>query len=136
MSEIDPKTIPEVKDKTPPILGLLPKNAQAQVLAAIALVMVLVIVFSGRNAPKESTAKTASPGTAIMDPNQARIQEYRTRLEEQTRQLAAEEAQLAQTKDVLGVRGTTGSTGRLSGSVAPSPALCVSRGTGTELDRA
>jgi type IV secretory pathway VirB10-like protein len=121
MSDIESKPIAEVKDKMPLILGLLPKNAQARVLGAIALVMVLVILFSGRNTPKETGARSTPPAAATIDPNQARIQEYRTRLEEQARQLAAEEAQLHQTKEVLGVRepGPIARAGRSGAGNAP-----------------
>ena len=94
--------IPEVKDKRSAITGLLPKNAQARVLAGVALLMVVIIVLSGRSGPKEHPA-TPPAGTSAIDPSQSRIQEYRARLEDQTRQLQAEEAQLAQTKLALGV---------------------------------
>lgn len=105
--EISSPDVPEVKDKRLAITGLLPKNAQAKVLACVALVMVVIIVFSGHNTPKE---RPSAPGPTIstVDPSQARIQEYRTRLEEETRQLAAEEAQLVQTKQTLGVPSAAG----------------------------
>src|SRR5579862_8286631 len=102
MDEMEPNSqFPEIKDRVPVIRGLLPKNAQLQFFGAIALVMVLVILFSGHNAPKETGAKSLPLGSSTIDPNQTRIQEYRQRLEEQTRELAVEEAQLAQTKQAF-----------------------------------
>src|SRR5437588_8283733 len=102
MSETQLPEIPHVQDKRPKIAGLLPKNTQARVLGAIALLMVLVMILSGRHSPKKPAA--ASPMSLIVDPNQARIQDYRTRIAEEAQKLAAEEAQLAQTKQAVGVR--------------------------------
>ncbi len=102
MSQADPKDIPQVEDKRPKIAGLLPKNTQTRVLGGIALLMILVILFSGHNAPKEKAASSSSPGNAVTEPSQVRIQDYRTRIEEQVRRLAAEEAELTKTKAALG----------------------------------
>jgi type IV secretion system protein VirB10 len=40
----------------------------------------------------------------VVDPNELRIQDYRTHIQEQTQKLAAEERELTQTKQALGVR--------------------------------
>lgn len=95
--------IPQITDKRPKIARLLPKNAQERVLAGIALVMVLVMVFPSHQKPKERPAQ-AAPAPSQEPISEASIQEYRSRIEEQARELAAEEAQLAQTKQALGVR--------------------------------
>ncbi|PWT96944.1 MAG: hypothetical protein C5B51_32300 [Terriglobia bacterium] len=113
--------VPQVTDKRPKILGLLPKNAQARVLGGIALLMVLVMTFSGRKAPQKRPENRPATAQATIDPNQARIQEYRARIEDQARQLAIEEAQLAQTKQVLGVR-PAGPTGAAPPPASPSSA--------------
>ena len=88
------------KDLPPP--GLLPKNTQARVIGGLALVMVLVIGFSGR---KESKPKPAVqlPVSATTDPNQARIEDYKKRIQEQAEKLQAEQAQLMQTKQAMGL---------------------------------
>src|SRR5216683_4423985 len=96
---------PNAEQKTPAMvenwaakpLGILPKNTQAMVIAGIAVVMVGAIAFSGSRAPK-TAAKPALPSSAVVDPNQARIAEYRQRLDEQARRRAAEQAQFLQTK--------------------------------------
>src|SRR6266852_2090060 len=96
---------PNAEQKTPAMvenwaakpLGILPKNTQAMVIAGIAVVMVGAIAFSGSRAPK-TAAKPTLPSSAVVDPNQARIAEYRQRLDEQARKLAAEQAQFLQTK--------------------------------------
>jgi type IV secretion system protein VirB10 len=111
--------IPQVQDRRPKIAGLLPKNAQTRVLTGIAILMILVMMFSGRTSPPAKSAPNAAPTPTTMDPNAARIQEYRARIEEQTRQLALEEAQLAQTKQSLGVGPATSSQ---AGLRPPSPA--------------
>src|SRR6266853_3952114 len=100
---------PNAEQKTPAMvenwaakpLGILPKNTQAMVIAGIAAVMVGAIAFSGSGAPK-TTTKPTLPSSAVVDPNQARIAEYRQRLDEQARKLAAEQAQFQQAKQQLG----------------------------------
>jgi type IV secretion system protein VirB10 len=110
MSNTDPTPqIPQVQDKRPKIAGLLPKNAQQQVIGGIALLMILVMMFSGRKNPTRPPT-VSSPGGAVVDPNQARIQDYRARLDQETQKLAAEEAQLTQAKEAVGFRpGAMGS---------------------------
>src|SRR5438128_1488541 len=99
----NPIVAPQVQDKRVPPAGILPKNMQALLLCSVAAVMVLVIAFSGRNAPKERSAATGARTPATVDPNTARIQEYQARIEEQTRKLQLEQAQLARTQQNLGV---------------------------------
>ena len=96
--------IPQVRDKRPKIAGLLPQNAQTRVLAGVALLMILVMMFSGRQTSRTKAATPASQAPTALDPNAARIQEYRAHIEDAARQLALEEAQLAQTKQALGVQ--------------------------------
>jgi type IV secretion system protein VirB10 len=104
MAEMNPKPeAPQVEDKRLKIPGIIPRNAQARVLGGIALIMVVIIALSGKNTPKERPAAGPASATETVDPNQSRIQEYKKRIEDQTLRLAAEEAQLAQTKQSLGV---------------------------------
>ena len=105
MPDIQPNSpeVPQVTDLRRKIEGLLPKNAQGRVLGGIALVMVVIIMLSGRNAPKERPAPVPSPTATAVNANQERIQAYRIQIEEQARKLAAEESQLAQTKQTLGL---------------------------------
>src|SRR5438128_10376214 len=105
MPETDPKPaeVPQVKDRRLKILGLVPKNAQARILGGIALLMIVIITLSGRDTQRSRPASSPAPVVMPVDPSQARIQEYRIRIEEQARKLAAEEAQLAQTKQAMGL---------------------------------
>ena len=48
-----PSGIPQVQDKRPKIAGLLPKNAQTRVLAGVSLLMILVMMFSGRKPTRQ-----------------------------------------------------------------------------------
>jgi type IV secretion system protein TrbI len=96
----DPE-IPQVRDQRPKISGLLPKNAQSLVLGGIALLMIFVIALSGHNAPKATKAVAPSPASQITDPNAAEIREYRLKIEEQARKLAAEEAALSRAKQAF-----------------------------------
>src|ERR1700732_87109 len=97
-------------------LGILPKNTQAMVIAGIAAVMVGAIAFSGSRAPK-TTTKPTPPSSAVVDPNQARIAEYRQRLDEQARKLAAEQAQFLQSKQQFAA-----AAGTEPGASSPAPA--------------
>ena len=116
--------IPQVTDRRRKIAGLLPKNAQARVLGGIALLMVVIIMLSGRNAPKERPAPIPSPTATAVNANQERIQAYRAQIEEQARKLAAEESQLAQTKQTLGLSANAPAptSAKLSGNPPPLPA--------------
>jgi type IV secretory pathway VirB10-like protein len=96
----DPEA-PQVVDRRSKVPGLLPRNAQSWVLCGLALLMVAVIMLSGRNAPPEHKTNAPRPPN-ITETNQARIQEYRLQIDEQARRLVAEQAQLQKTKEALG----------------------------------
>jgi type IV secretory pathway VirB10-like protein len=102
MPEIESPPIPPVKDLRTKIEGLLPKNTQARVLGGIALLMVVIIMFSGRKTERKAPKDRTAPVPAAVDANQERIQAYRAQIEEETRKLALEQARLAQAKDALG----------------------------------
>ena len=98
----------EIRDRSVRPAGLLPKNTQTYVILGITVVMVGAIAFSGGGAASPKQATSAQPKTAsVIDPNLARIQEYRNRIDEQARKLAAEQAQLEQTKQALGLPATS-----------------------------
>jgi type IV secretion system protein TrbI len=106
-----PEPVPSaggVRDRTFRPAGLLPKNTQTYVILGITVVMVGAIAFSGGNGTQAKKAVSNEQRTsAAIDPNLARIQEYRTRIDEQARKLAAEQAQLEQTKQALGLPTAT-----------------------------
>ncbi|MBN9662278.1 MAG: hypothetical protein J0H49_29035 [Acidobacteria bacterium] len=109
-----PEPVPsagEVRDRTFRPAGLLPKNTQTYVILGITVVMVGAIAFSGGNGTQaKKAASNEQRSTTAIDPNLARIQEYRTRIDEQARKLAAEQAQLEQTKQALGLTATQAGT--------------------------
>jgi type IV secretion system protein TrbI len=77
--------------------GVLPRNAQTMMIVAISAVMIAAIAFSG--AGTKSTPKPGpQPAPGVTDPNQARIAEYRARLDEEARKLAAEQAQVTEAR--------------------------------------
>jgi hypothetical protein len=85
---------PEITSKAPKPPGILPKNAQTWAMAAIAVLMVTLIAFSSGPTPKAHTGDANSRASAVVDPNQRRIQDYRQEIAEQTRKLADEQARL------------------------------------------
>src|ERR1051326_4657845 len=105
---IDAFGAPQVTDKRTPPPGILPKNAQAWVIGGLATVMVVAICLSGGNTPKAKPAPVPMTNTVI-DPNALRIQEYKKRLEEETRKLESEQAQLVRREQDL--EATSGPSG-------------------------
>src|SRR5215469_3320481 len=95
---ISDSIVPQVRDMRSKILGLLPKDAQARVLGGIALVMAFVIMFSGRKTPPARPRPAPAREAAAGSVNQARIQEYRARIEEQAQKLAMEEARFKEAR--------------------------------------
>lgn len=91
-------TIPGVENRAVKPAGILPRNMQAMVIAGISVIMVGAIAFSGNSATKTATKSPVPANATVTDPNQARIAEYRQRLDEQARRLAAEQAQFQQTR--------------------------------------
>ena len=96
----------ERRSVTPP--GVLPRNAQRLVIGGIALLMVIIIAFSGGKAPKERRSQASSDRT-VVEPNDVRIREIRERIEQQAQKLAPEQARLAQFKQPTATGMDTGS---------------------------
>ncbi len=109
--------VPQVQDHRPRLFGTLPKHAQMQLLGGVALLMIVIIMLSGRTPPKEHPVP--NPASAVIDPNQQSIQDYRARLEEQTQKLVAEEADLSRAKTSLGMAASSQSPGPGGTVVAP-----------------
>lgn len=102
MPSTDPKEpAPQVRDKRPKPPGVLPKNVQAWVLIGVATVMVCVLAFSGGHSPSSVRTDPLAQEDAVTDPNAARIQEYRNRLEAEARKLEAERQRLKQATAAL-----------------------------------
>jgi type IV secretion system protein VirB10 len=104
MAEMNPQSeVPKIQDKRLKIPGIIPKNAQTRLLLGVSVLMISIFSLTGRNAPKPRPA--AGPPTPLetVDPNQARIQEYKAHIAAQARQLADEEAKLAKTKQDLAI---------------------------------
>jgi type IV secretion system protein TrbI len=121
MPNNESQTPPTVQNKTSMPPGVIPRNAQAWVIGGVAGIMALVIAFSGSNAPKEKPNKALT--VSVTDPSQARIQEYRARIEEQARKLTQEQAQLAEVKAsaVPMPEGVVGPTGRRASEYSRQP---------------
>jgi hypothetical protein len=98
----NPHATPPVRDRRTPPPGILSRNTQTLVLGAVAAVMVAVIGLSGRNAPKDKPTVSSTQAAGVVDPNAARIQEYENRIEDQTRKVQAEQAQLMRSQQALG----------------------------------
>lgn len=115
--------VPAAKNKTTRPPGIVPKNAQTWVIAGVSAVMVAAIALSG-NGSKTKPA-TSPQQSGVIDPNAARIAEYRNRLEEETRKLSAEQAALNQAKQAAATSDPRVAAAMQSGGpvAAYSPAL-------------
>lgn len=99
---------PEAKD--PPVVrnaplppGVLPRHAQTWVIVVLAVVMAVIIAFSGSSAPKAKQPNP--PQVPVLDPNKARIEEYSRRVEMEAHRLNDEREQL---EKVLTAQNATG----------------------------
>jgi type IV secretory pathway VirB10-like protein len=95
-SEHAPSPEAPVRNQTSKPSGVLPKNAQSWVIAGLSAVMVAAIALSGNSSKNKQPQ--APRQASVIDPNASRIAEYRNRLDEETRKLAAEQATLDQAK--------------------------------------
>jgi type IV secretion system protein TrbI len=115
----DPEQVPvpeaSVRNQMMKPPGILPKNAQTWVIAGLAAVMVAAIALSGNGSKSKAPAPLRQ--AAVIDPNASRIAEYRNRLEEETRKLAAEQATLNQAK-----QAAAGSDPRVAVAMQPGGA--------------
>jgi type IV secretory pathway VirB10-like protein len=107
--------------------GILPKNAQAWVIAGLSVVMIAAIAISGNTGSKPKSSTVQPRQATVIDPNATRINEYRNRLEEETRRLEAEQAQLNHAKSALGVEQHATSV-----TAAPSANASVPQQTSTD----
>ena len=73
-------------------VGVLPRHLQTWVVLGIAVVMTGIIALSGSSRPVEQ--RRAIPGPPAVEANDARIQEYRKRIDEEARRLSAAQAEL------------------------------------------
>ena len=96
--------------------GILPKNAQTWVVTGLATVMVAAIALTG-NGSKSKAPAPLNRQASVIDPNASRIAEYRNRLEEETRKLAAEQATLNQAK-----QAAAASDPRVAAAIEPARA--------------
>src|SRR5437879_3236395 len=97
----DQSQVPGVTDKRLAPPGILPPNIQRLVLGGVAVVMVIVIFFSGRSTPKARNSSPPGAETTILPPNEDKVKAYRDRIDEEARKLTKEQAQLAWTKRAL-----------------------------------
>src|ERR1700731_4795553 len=96
-----PAPTPVVQDRTQKPAGLLPRQLQSWVVLGIAVLMTGIIALSGW-APPSAKKPTLPFGRPSSEPSDARIQEYRQRVEEEARRLAAARAELDAAQRELG----------------------------------
>ncbi|HEV2134272.1 MAG TPA: TrbI/VirB10 family protein [Terracidiphilus sp.] len=112
---------PTVHDKRVPPEGVVPKQAQAYVIAGLALLILMAVMFSknhARTAPKEATAP---PANVSNDVNQKRIQELEQDLSADQRQTEQQQAQAQKAGAMTAPGGTATTNGSpQTGSVGPA----------------
>ena len=97
----DQSQVPAVTDKRLAPPGILPRNIQPLLFGGVAVVMVIVIFFSGRNTPKARNSNAPGGETTTLVTNEDKVKAYRDRIDEEARKLKKEQAELAWTKRAL-----------------------------------
>jgi len=124
-----PAPTPIVQDRTQKPAGLLPRQLQSWVVLGIALLMTGIIALSGWSQP--SPKKPTVPlGPTPLEPSDTRIQDYRKRVDEEARRLAAARAELDAAQRELAAAPARTSNGQgipASPSPAPAPATAVAQ---------
>jgi type IV secretion system protein TrbI len=107
--------------------GVLPKHAQTWVVGGIAVTMIVILALTGNPPAKPASASGEAPAIAVVtDPSQARIHDYQTRIDEQTRKLAEEQARLAHATHALTTAASNGARDRIVEPVyQPAPATAA-----------
>ena len=95
---LEQSQVPGVIDKRTAPPGILPRNIQTVALGGLALLMVVVIFFSGRSTPKSHTPTTTGPEVQGVQPSDDKLNEYKRRIEEEARKLKVEQDRLAQSQ--------------------------------------
>src|SRR5262245_39365102 len=124
-----PAPTPIVQDRTQKPAGLLPRQLQSWVVLGIALLMTGIIALSGwsQPAPKKPTVPL---GPTPLEPSDTRIQDYRKRVDEEARRLAAARAELDAAQRELAAAPARTSNGQgipTSPSPTPAPATAVAQ---------
>lgn len=89
---------PKVENKTNPPPGVMPRRAQAWILGGVAVAMILVLTLTGNPNPPKRQPPSEPPSPVPAD--DARIREYRERIEVQSRKLLQEQADLVRAKQI------------------------------------
>src|SRR2546425_10419966 len=94
MPQDDPINEPQIKDRTERPRGVVPKNAQAWVLGLVALVMVVIIFFTGHSTPSKEPRVVSPPlGSTANGPNPATIDDFVHQMDDRTKKLAQAKAE-------------------------------------------
>ena len=79
--------------------GILPKNIQTWVMGGVALLMVIIFMFAGHSSPKQRTAIVPGEEPTIRPSDADKFNDYKRRIEEESRKLKLEQDQLNQVKN-------------------------------------
>jgi type IV secretory pathway VirB10-like protein len=93
---------PQVQDKAQKPEGLLPKNVQSWLLAALAFLMVAIMWLTGGKKPQPPRPAAYATPPAPLEVNETKIAELQNRIEELQRQQLVAQSALAQQTRLLG----------------------------------
>lgn len=97
----EPNPIAAITDKRMAPPGILPRNIHRLALGGVAVVMILVIVFSGRSTPKPKPSSPSSPELPVQQLNDDKLIDYKRRIAEAAERLKIEQNQFNQEKQAL-----------------------------------
>lgn len=121
MTEPTSEATPRVASATARPKGILPANLKNWFLIGGGVLVVLFVLFnSGGSSAKDKKAMAAEAAKpVVLDPSQARIQEYRKKIDIEARKLETEQERLKQVQDSLGVPANARPSGALQSMYPP-----------------
>ncbi len=103
---------PELRDRRPQPEGVVPKQSQAYVIAGLALLILLAVMFSNNRAKPAAKPSAATPAVFSSDVNQRNIEDLKRDLTEDQRK--SEQQAQAEKSAVAGSSSAAGGTTRTS----------------------
>ncbi|HMH15301.1 MAG TPA: TrbI/VirB10 family protein [Edaphobacter sp.] len=130
-SPIEPQTAPQSPETTPALRdkrilpeGVVPKQAQGYVIAGLAVLILMAVMFSKNHAKPAAKDVPSGPLAMSTDVNQRKIQELEQDLsadQRQSQQQAPAQKNMSATTTPGGVPSPMQPNGAVNGTVAPTP---------------
>ena len=122
-SPAQPQPSPALRDRRIVPEGVVPKQAQGYVVAGLAVLILLAVMFSKNHAKTAPTTTPPSTGSFSNDANARKIAELEQNLTEEQRQSQQQSQQQIQKSGVPGLTGANPGVPQAAGATAPAAQL-------------